>query len=162
MGHFMAFAREQGWNVYGVECSRHAADYGYKRWGLGIQPVCDLREARLPDNHFDACVLIDVAAHLPYPRVALPEVFRLLKPGGMVYVTTRNFGSFRSLLLREEWPAVIPSAHLYYFADISLRKLLACIGFTEVLNLTPPADLDSELRLVQTASHPRVNRSDLE
>ena len=161
MGHFMAFARGRGWSVHGVECSRYAADYGRERWGLRIQPVCDLREARLPDNHFDACVLIEVAEHLPYPRVTFTEVFRLLKPGGMVYVTTPNFSSFRAMLQREDWQAVIPTGHLYYFSADSLGKLLTSIGFIQLINLTLPARLDSELDSARGNGTLRMGPTDL-
>src|ERR1035441_2025160 len=91
MGHFMRCARQHGWNVRGVECSSYAAAYGREKHGLQIDAVCDLRDARLPKSAFDACVLIEVAEHLPHPRQTLAEVFRVLKPGGILYVTTPNF-----------------------------------------------------------------------
>ena len=42
MGHFMVYARERGWDVRGVECSTYAARYGREKYGLQIDPVCDL------------------------------------------------------------------------------------------------------------------------
>src|SRR3954454_17595495 len=120
MGHFMAFAREYGWTVQGVECSPYAADYGLNRWGLPIHAHCDLRAAGLSHDYFDACVLIEVAEHLPDPRVTFTEVLRLLKPGGVLYITTPNFTSFRALFQRDNWQAVIPTGHLYYFTADSL------------------------------------------
>jgi SAM-dependent methyltransferase len=140
MGHFMAYARDYGWNPSGVECSTFAAAYGRTRFGLDIKAACDLREARFPEAEFDACVLIEVAEHLPYPNQTFTEVFRVLKPGGTVYVTTPNWGSFHSLLQREEWGAVIPTGHLYYFKPASIAHLLGSIGFTEILDLTPPGN----------------------
>jgi 2-polyprenyl-3-methyl-5-hydroxy-6-metoxy-1,4-benzoquinol methylase len=150
MGHFMAFARERGWNVHGVECSRFASQYGRNRWGLRILDICDLQEARLPDRHFDACVLIEVAEHLPHPLATFTEIFRLLKPGGMVYVTTPNFASFRSLLQREGWNAVIPSGHLYLFSAETLHALLESIGFRQIVNLTGAVQFDSELDSIRS------------
>jgi len=129
---------------------------------LRIEPVCDLREARLPDNQFDACVLIEVAEHLPYPRSTLTEAFHLLKPGGMLYVTTPNFASFRSLLRREDWAAMIPTGHLYYFTVDSLCKLLTAVGFCRVINLTPPAQFDSEVETARADGSLRVTPAQLE
>ncbi len=162
MGHFMAFARERGWNVYGVECSRYASQYGRNRWGLRIMDVCDLQEARLPEKHFDACVLIEVAEHLPHPRATFTEIFRLLKPGGMVYVTTPNFGSFRSLLQREDWHAVIPTGHLYLFSAETLSALLASIGFTNTINLTNPEGFDTVLKAVHANGGVRVSAAEID
>jgi hypothetical protein len=112
--------------------------------------VCDLQESRLPNKHFDACVLIEVAEHLPHPRATFTEIFRLLKPGGMVYVTTPNFGSFRSLLQREGWNAVIPTGHLYLFTAETLHALLASIGFTQIVNLSGSAQFDFELNTIRS------------
>ena len=162
MGHFMVFARQRGWTVDGVECSRYAAECGRKRWDLQIQAVCDLRDARLSDNHFDACVLIEVAEHLPYPRITFTEALRVLKPGGMLYITTPNFASFRSLLQREKWAAVIPSGHLYYFTADSLGKLLTSIGFVQITNLTGSADLQTELNAMRVTGGLPIAPADLD
>jgi SAM-dependent methyltransferase len=161
MGHFMVFARDRGWNVQGVECSRHAAAYGSRRWGVRIQSVCELHEARLPENSFDACTFIEVAEHLPHPRAAFTEALRVLKPGGMIYITTPNFASFRSLVQRENWKTVIPTGHLYYFTAESLSKLLEMIGFTRIANLTAPADFASELEASRTDGGVRLSEPEL-
>lgn len=151
LGHFMAHASRHGWNCQGIECSQYAANYGRQRWDLRIRSLCDLRDARLPDNHFDACVMIEVLEHLPQPRITLAEVYRLLKPGGMLYVTVPNFGSFRSILERENWSAVIPTGHLYYFTGDSLTKMLRAVGFERLVNLTSPAVFDAQLEASRAA-----------
>jgi SAM-dependent methyltransferase len=145
MGHFMVQARQVGWNCQGVECSQYAANFARKRWDLHIWPVCDLREARLPDSHFDACVLIEAAEHLPHPRITLTQVFHFLKPGGMLYITTPNFASFRALLEREDWSAIIPTGRLSYFTEDSLGRILRAAGFERIVNLTSPGSLESDL-----------------
>jgi len=146
MGHFMVEARNAGWQVHGVECSQFAAQYGRQRWDLRIQSACTLDDVALPPSHFDACVLIEVAEHLPVPLRAFEQVLRFLKPGGVVIVTTPNFASYRSLLMREQWAAVIPSGHLYYFTARSLTDLLTAAGFERCIDLTRPAVLDEEIR----------------
>lgn len=162
MGHFMVYARQYGWDVRGVECSSYAAAYGREKYALKIYPVCDLREARFPSSHFDACVLIEVAEHLPHPRQTFTEVFRILKPGGVLYVTTPNFGSFRALLRREEWTAVIPTGHLYYFTAASLGRLLELIGFIDTVDLTSSADFAAELEAARTSGGVRLQSDELE
>ena len=148
MGHFMVEARDHGWEVTGVECSSFASEYGRNRWGLDTRQACELRDASLPANHFDACVLIEVAEHLPHPTDTFAEAFRVLKPGGMLYITTPNFASFRSLLQRDEWKPVIPTGHLYYFTVDSLTKLLARIGYVDAIDLSFPAIFDADLSAI--------------
>ena len=139
MGHFMVQAQRGGWSCLGVECSQYAADYAKKRWDLRIRPVCKLSEARFPDNHFDACVLLEVAGHLPHPRNTFAQIFHLLKSGGMLYITAPNLSSFRALLEREDWSAIIPTGNLYYFTAESLGRMLRASGFECIINLTLPA-----------------------
>lgn len=154
MGHFMVYARNRGWQVHGIECSAYAGAYGRERWGLPIQSVCDLRAANLPGHYFDACVLIEVIEHLPNPDEVLAEVCRLLKPGGVVYLTTPNFASYRALAERDSWSAVVPTGHLYYFTPDSLHQLLRKAGFSETVNLTDGADFEHELGLIPVEKRP--------
>jgi SAM-dependent methyltransferase len=162
MGHFMVEARNRGWDVSGVECSPYASEYGRNRWGLAVRQACNLSDAALSANQFDACVLIEVAEHLPHPKATFSEVFRVLKPGGILYVTTPNFASFRSLLQREEWKPVIPSGHLYYFTADSLMKLLTGIGYADPIDLSLPARLEDEVEAITTAGGSISWRADVE
>jgi|SRR5271157_1036644 len=151
MGHFMHFARLHGWNVCGVESSPYAAKWGRENFGLRIHPIGVLSEAYFPADYCDAGVLIEVVEHLPDPRSTLAEVFRILKPGGAICLTTPNFDSYRSLLLREEWAPIIPSGHLYYFTHNTLGSLLKDIGFTDVANLTKPGSFQKDLEFARTS-----------
>ena len=161
MGHFMAEAEKRGWKAHGVEPCSYAADYGRTRWGLRSQAVTKLEEAHLPEEHFDACVMVEVAEHLSDPLGTFQEVFRLLKPGGMLYVTTPNFASTLSLLLREEWDPIIPTGHLYYFTADTLAKLLDSIGFATPLDLTQEADFASVAASLKSSGRLRLDATEL-
>ncbi len=53
-----------------------------------------------PDAHFDAVVSMDVIEHLVDPLPWLTEALRVLKPGGLLFLTTPNYAS-RSLRVIE-------------------------------------------------------------
>lgn len=53
-----------------------------------------------PDARFDAVVSMDVVEHLVDPLPWLSEALRVLKPGGLLFLTTPNYAS-RSLRLIE-------------------------------------------------------------
>jgi SAM-dependent methyltransferase len=162
MGHFLGFAKRYGWEVEGVECSPYAAKYAEEHFGARVLPVCVLKDANLPAQHYDACVLIEVIEHLPDPRATMEEVWRVLQPGGIAYITTPNFVSYRSLLLRAEWNAVIPVGHLYYFDADSLGKLLTSIGFINVEDLTGTATFGADLDFAQNSGLLKLSPEELE
>lgn len=149
MGHFMNFARARGWEVCGVESSRYAANWGRGHFGLRIHPVSVLAEAEFPASYVDAAVMIEVIEHLPDPAATLAEIFRILKPGGWITVTTPNFACYRSLLMKQEWWPIIPSGHLYYFTGKTLDRMLRAAGFAEVIEFTGTASFDEALEFAR-------------
>jgi SAM-dependent methyltransferase len=161
MGHFLTLAKHYGWEAEGVECSPYAAQYAAEHSGVKVHQVCVLKDANLRKDFYNACVLVEVIEHLADPRETMEEVWRLLEPGGVVYMTTPNFVSYRSLLLREEWAPIIPEGHLFYFDSVSLENLLASVGFINVENLTPAADFAVDLKFAQDSGLLRLSAEEL-
>lgn len=56
----------------------------------GVQPdiVCDAWQVPLPDNSLDGIILNQSFEHILHPAATAAEIFRLLKPGGQLIVTT--------------------------------------------------------------------------
>jgi SAM-dependent methyltransferase len=50
--------------------------------------ICSALELTFPDNSFDTVVSTEVLEHVPDPQRALREMFRVVKPGGFVIVST--------------------------------------------------------------------------
>jgi hypothetical protein len=55
-----------------------------------------------------------------------------LRPGGLLYLTTPNFGSLSRRLLRGRWSVVSYPEHLSYFTPATLSSWLARFGFVGV------------------------------
>ncbi|WP_342642041.1 methyltransferase domain-containing protein [Rhodoligotrophos ferricapiens] len=53
-----------------------------------IQFVADAHQMPLPSNHFDAVVIQAVLEHVVEPQRVVEEIWRVLKPGGLVYAET--------------------------------------------------------------------------
>ena len=55
----------------------------------GIQIVSDAQALSLADEVFDVVLCTEVLEHLPEPQRAIDEMYRVLKPGGRLLLTTR-------------------------------------------------------------------------
>ncbi len=58
--------------------------------GPGVDIVCDAHDMRenLADNTIDCVVTISTLEHVKKPWIVVDEIYRVLKPGGMLYVNT--------------------------------------------------------------------------
>lgn len=129
-GYFVEQARLYGWDAEGVEPSEWAATHA--RESLG-QPVTHstLEAAQIPGSSFDAITLWEVIEHVPDPRALLYEAARVVRPGGVIVLSTPDAGSTVARLLGKRWPgwSKIPE-HLFFFDRINLVRLVQECGFT--------------------------------
>lgn len=58
------------------------------RAGPGVDKVLNLHEINLPDNSVGTLFMMDTLEHVEYPHQALKEVYRVLKPGGIVIMSS--------------------------------------------------------------------------
>ncbi|MBS3105500.1 class I SAM-dependent methyltransferase [Candidatus Woesearchaeota archaeon] len=131
-GFFLELARDDGWDVQGLEISEYA--YSYAKNVLKL-PVMNktLEKAKLKSDSFDVVTIFDVIEHLPDPKATLKEIRRVLKPNGFVVITTPNIGSMTAKILWKNWEEVRRvREHIYFFSKSTLKKILESLGF-EVL-----------------------------
>lgn len=140
-GVFLDVARENGWEAMGIEPSDSDSTYARQVFGLPVF-TGTLEEANLPSNHFDAVTMWDVIEHLKDPHETVTEAFRVLKPGGLIFVLTPNHDSLVTLFSRFAYRLALrrfplerilyPVVHLYFFTPKTLSYLLRRSGFNIV------------------------------
>lgn len=59
------------------------------RPGLGVHVIGDAQALGVADEAFDVVLCTEVLEHLPEPQRAIDEMFRVLRPGGTLLLTTR-------------------------------------------------------------------------
>lgn len=120
-------ASERGWQARGIELSEPAVEL-CRRFGLDCSAI-DFFDPSLDDERFDVIIMIELLEHVPEPGRFLGRAAELLDPGGMLYLTTPNFGSVSRRVLGGDW-RVIHQEHLSYFDARRLRSLAAGAGLT--------------------------------
>jgi SAM-dependent methyltransferase len=141
-GTLMEAVRDRGWAVVGTEVSASAAE-AVRAKGLDVR-AGELSALGLDDGAFDVVSMVEVVEHVPDPRGLLAQVRPLLRPGGILYVTTPHGRGVSARLLRTGWSIVAPPEHLQLFSLRGLRAALEAAGF-EVASARTQAVNPSEL-----------------
>ena len=114
--------------VSGTQISLPAIKFARERLGLKIYDQ-DLLELNLPANSFDVITIWHVLEHVPRPDDYAREMFRLLKPGGILMVEVPNLNAWSRRLTGKYWLSWDPKYHLSFYDSSLLAKLLSDAGF---------------------------------
>lgn len=127
-GQFLYQMKAKGWDVKGVEISRHAADVGRKA-GLDIFGGT-LLEAGFPDKSFDYIRSNHSFEHVVNPREVLAEIRRIIKPDGKLFIGVPNVDSWAARLFGPHWYNLGPPVHVFGYSVGSLSRMAEKEGFT--------------------------------
>ncbi len=129
-GTLLDIARQRGWDVTGVEPNKHFVAWAEKNYHLSILQG-DAHHLRLCKNYYDVITLLDVIEHVHNPDLYLKRCYQLLAPGGVIFISTPNFDSIISRVMRRRWFYIL-SIHVFYFTTKTLSALLRKSGFVSV------------------------------
>jgi len=124
---FLQAAKEEGWNVYGMELSKEASLQAQEKGFKVIQG--DFCKIVLVKEKFDVVTFWDCIEHLEDPKGALLKANQLLKESGVVVISTGNIDSIDAKISRDKWDLLYPPYHLYFFSQDTLNQLLGKTGF---------------------------------
>lgn len=129
-GMFLEFARSAGWETFGVDFDAAAVEVCISK-GLnvlhgGIDQLGD------KSSCFDWITLSHVVEHVHKPVELLITCRRLLKPGGILWISTPNIDSLGHREFGRHWRGLEPPRHLILFNRSSLKRALSDAGFKEI------------------------------
>jgi 2-polyprenyl-3-methyl-5-hydroxy-6-metoxy-1,4-benzoquinol methylase len=133
VGGFLFQARQLNWSPVGLEPVEACARYGREQRGLNIIASI-LEDANLSDNHFDVVYSNAVFEHLASPSLCFRSAFRVLRPGGVLYVDTVNYDCYTRQYLGGRWKLLKPREHLSLYNPRTLRAFCEKAGL-EVLRI---------------------------
>jgi ubiquinone/menaquinone biosynthesis C-methylase UbiE len=79
------------------------------------------------DGACDVVTAIEVIEHIEWPVEALTRMRRLLKPGGVLFLTTGNARPQRQRIL--DWRYATPEMHISFFEPQTLATAMKLAGF---------------------------------
>jgi SAM-dependent methyltransferase len=121
--------KRNGWECYGTELSE-TLTYQLERAGIKAFCKLDVKDCRFPTSFFDVVSLWHSFEHLSDPCSTLDEIYRILKPNGLVVFAVPNFGGWLSQWTRQHWFALDVPRHLFHYDRQSLAALIKLHGFS--------------------------------
>ena len=127
-GLFMEVAREADWRVEGMDISHYALSRAREK-GLSVRAGA-LPNPELESGEYDVVTLWDVIEHVTDPAAVIADCHRLLRPGGVLAMSTPDAGSRPAKILAGRWLGFRSiDEHLYFFSRDSMRAMLERGGF---------------------------------
>jgi SAM-dependent methyltransferase len=129
MGFLLEIARDEGWDVAGLDISDYAVAFARQISALPVMQS-DLRTLPFSDRCFHVITLWDVLEHVPDPVGLIRNCRRKLMTGGLLAIITPDEGSWPARLFGQKWVEYEkPDEHLFFFSGRTMRRLLEQEGF---------------------------------
>lgn len=139
-GFLLKIASRHGWKPHGFDVSAYAVGEARKNCPDAHLFVLNA-EGRLPfeDGFFEVITALELIEHLKAPENFLGEAYRILKPNGLLFITTPNVSSlFNSRAVRGFYKSLKYSTpfddetHVSYFDSELITKTLKRYKFSKV------------------------------
>ena len=128
-GLFLAAAAQRDWSVVGLELSSAGVEFSKRTLGLDVRQATAESVDSLAET-FDVVTMFDVIEHLYNPIAVLRLARSVLRPGGLMVVSTPNFDALSRLALGTDWAILSPLEHLYYFSAATLSRAFLAAGYS--------------------------------
>lgn len=125
-GYFMLSAANRGWQVDGTEISDEAIKLAEEKGQKVFKG--DISALDSKENTYDAAVLMELLEHASNPEHIIKKLSIILRPGGLIYITTPNYNSLTRRIAGMNW-GIFSKEHFFYFTAKGLRRILHKYGF---------------------------------
>jgi 2-polyprenyl-6-hydroxyphenyl methylase/3-demethylubiquinone-9 3-methyltransferase len=141
-GSFLSLFQSRGWQLYGSDYSSTGieiarASYPDIKFSLGNAESMP-EELTSRAGQFDVVLCTEVIEHVYNPRGLLKTCHNLLKPKGMLVLTTPYHGYFKNLLLAatgkldRHFTVLWDHGHIKFWSHKTMREVLAESHFTNI------------------------------
>jgi 2-polyprenyl-3-methyl-5-hydroxy-6-metoxy-1,4-benzoquinol methylase len=124
----LKWAKEHGWDVYGLELSQNAVAEA-NRQGFSNVQCTNIEDSQFPAGFFDAVLVHHTLEHLYSPAAAIKRCQKILRPKGMLLIGVPKFDSWPRHASGKFWAHLDLPRHLHHFTQPVLEKMLQDAGF---------------------------------
>lgn len=130
-GFFLDVARDSGaFEIWGTDITRESERVVSHKGYTFLRGAFELLQ--LPENYFDLVFMGDVFEHFLDPFAVVKKLSAIVKPNGIVILTTVDFDSLFSKLAGKKWRLLVPPEHIYYWTKKSISLLFSKYNFEGV------------------------------
>lgn len=128
-GFFLEEAKAKGWEVYGTEYTDRAIKMCEEK-GIKMNKGA-LNANAYEKDMFDVVTSFEVIEHIYNPIDEVNAIHKILRKGGLVYMTTPNFNSIERYVLKVNYNIIQYPEHLSYYTSRTINYLFAKNGFSK-------------------------------
>lgn len=129
-GQLISRAKLHKWNSYATEFDDQSVELCRQKGVIVHKGKLDA--ANYEPGFFDVIFSIEVIEHINNPIEEIKNFHKILRKGGLVYVTTPNLNSISHTLLKDKWNIFHYPEHLCYYTPKTIEKLFTQAGFKKV------------------------------
>ena len=133
-GAFLKTAKDDGWEVFGIEPNEKARDIANKSCEGSVFNIEKLEVFKA--QSFDVITLWHVLEHLPNLHAQVLILKTLLKPNGTLVIAVPNYKSYDAKYYKNFWAAYDVPRHLWHFSRESILRLFKTVEM-KVVNTLP-------------------------
>jgi SAM-dependent methyltransferase len=130
-GFFLHEAGKRGWQPRGVDVSVPMSGWGRRELGVDIHTGL-FGSVDVDPVTLDAITMWDYIEHSTDPAADIEKSASLLRPGGVLAISTGDVDSLAARIFRRRWHLLTPRHHVFFFSERTLRLLLARAGLAVV------------------------------
>jgi SAM-dependent methyltransferase len=132
-GFFVAEARARRWDARGIDVSAPMVEWGRRELHIPLDRAT-LESCDATAGGLDVVTMWDYIEHSIDPVADLKAAHRLLRPGGVLALSTGDAATLVARVSGSRWHLLTPHHHNYFFTAQTLSSLLSRLGF-EIVSL---------------------------
>ena len=129
-GHFIGKAKEKNWNTFATEFDDKSVELCKEKGAIVHQGKLESKNYK--EGFFDVIYSSEVLEHINNPIEEIQSFNKILRTGGLVYITTPNLNSISHKILKNKWNIFNYPEHLCYYNSKTLNKLFKEAGFKKI------------------------------